>query len=167
MVFQPIDIALLLISFAACVYCILLSRRLAALQNTKDGLGATIAACTESISSMSLATRSTTAQAKELAAELSGLLSQAEEVCHKVESLTIKMDTKQKQTASKIHYAQNELDVVMRRVLEQHKKQVAEIVALTKQARPVINHANGSLKGSHQAKFTSLLETNKQRSTLP
>ena len=38
---QPTDIAIFLVSFAACVYCFILSRRLKALQDTRDGLGAT------------------------------------------------------------------------------------------------------------------------------
>lgn len=166
MAFQPIDIALFLISFAACVYCIALSRRLAALQNTKDGLGATITACTDSISSMSLATRGTTVQAKELAAELSDLLSRAEEVCKKIETQTLKMEAKHKSAASKIQIAQSEIDLIMRDVLEQHKKQVIEIVELTKQVRPLIRGADSPVDGPHQAQFKHLLESNKQKGVL-
>ena len=163
MIFQPIDIALFLISFAACIYCMVLSRRLASLQNTKDGLGATITACTDSISSMSLATRGTTAQAKELAGELSSLLLRADEACQKVVARTLQTEAKHQQATDKIHAARSELDLLMRNVLEQHKKQVTEIVKLTQQTGPLIEDGKKPVEGSHQIKFRSLIETNEQR----
>ena len=54
---QPTDIAIFLVSFAPCIYCFVLSKRLKALQNTKDGLGATITALSTSISQMSSTTQ--------------------------------------------------------------------------------------------------------------
>ena len=56
---QPTDIAIFLVSFAACIYCFVLSKRLKALQNTKDGLGATITALSTSIAQMSSTTQDT------------------------------------------------------------------------------------------------------------
>lgn len=165
MVFQPIDIALLLISFVACLYCMVLSRRLRVLQDTKDGLGATITAFSESVASMSVATRGTTTQAKELAAELSGLLLQAREVCQKVESQTVKMEAKHKTAASKIDMAQIELNQLMRNVLEEHKKHVAEIKTLTREQRPIIDYSSNPLGGGDQIKFKGILQTSQQRRT--
>lgn len=162
MTFQPVDIALFLISFAACIYCLVLSRRLAHLQNTKNGLGATITACAESISSMSLATRGTTAQAKELAAELSGLLARADEVCEKIETGTRTMELRHEKLTSKGQKAQADLDLMMRTVLEQHKKQITEIVKLTKQTRPLLDQAKPAVTGTHQSMFHDLVEANSQ-----
>lgn len=163
MAFQPTDIALFLISFAACIYCMVLSRRLARLQNTKDGLGATITACTDSISSMSLATRGTTAQAKELASELSALLQRAEQVCEKIELRTRKMEVKHEQLAAKGQKAQTELDIMMRNVLAQHKKQIAELLELTKRARILPDQTTSTVDGTHQNRFQELVETNIQK----
>lgn len=159
--FQPVDIALFLISFAACVYCIVLSRRLATLQNTKDGLGATITACTQSISSMSLATRSTTAQAKQLASELSELLIKAQAVSQKIEAETIKMEKKHRHVATKIAAKQSEAEQTMHDVLEQHKKHVAEIVQIMHML-PKIHQASAQLDRPQQMKFKTLVETKQQ-----
>ena len=67
---QPIDIALFLVSLAACIYCVQLSRRLKSLQDTRDGLGATIMAMNKSVSAVSSATQETRNQAGELASRL-------------------------------------------------------------------------------------------------
>lgn len=163
MTFQPIDIALFLISAAACIYCMVLSRRLAHLQNTKDGLGATITACAESISSMSLATRSTTVQAKELATELSTLLQRADQVCEKIDLRTRKMETRHEQLATKGRDAQSQLDAMMHSVLAQHKTQITEIVELTKRARQLPNAPAPQTDGNHLNKFQELMETNIKR----
>jgi uncharacterized protein YoxC len=84
---QPIDIAIFLVSFAACIYCILLSRRLKSLQDTRDGLGATIMAMNKSVSAISSATLETRAQAGELADRLSRLMKEADESCEKIGSM--------------------------------------------------------------------------------
>lgn len=84
---QPIDIAIFLVSFAACIYCILLSRRLKSLQDTRDGLGATIMAMNKSVSAISSATFETRAQAGELADRLSRLMKEANETCARMEGM--------------------------------------------------------------------------------
>ena len=84
---QPIDIAIFLVSTAACVYCILLSRRLKSLQDTRDGLGATIMAMNKSVSAISSATFETRAQAGELADRLSRLMKEANETCARMEEM--------------------------------------------------------------------------------
>ena len=71
--FEPTDIAIVLVSFAACVYCFVLNRRLKALQNTKDGLGATIMAMSKSIAAMSNSTQETRSHVGEMAVRLSSL----------------------------------------------------------------------------------------------
>ena len=71
---DPSDIALFLVSFAACLYCALLSRRLKALQNTKDGLGASIRAMSESVAAVSSARHEAKAQSGEIAVRLTAIL---------------------------------------------------------------------------------------------
>ncbi|MEE2922725.1 MAG: hypothetical protein VYC38_13255, partial [Pseudomonadota bacterium] len=78
MPFEPSDIALFLVSFAACLYCALLSRRLKALQNTRNGLGASIRAMSESVAAVSSARHETQAQAGELMTRLSAVMKEAE-----------------------------------------------------------------------------------------
>ena len=112
---------------------------------------------------MSLATRSTTAQAKELATELSSLLVRAEAACQNIESHTLKMEKKHKHVAGKIEIAQSEVELIMRDVLEQHKKHVAEVIEIIKQPRPKESHTQGKLDRPQQIKFKTLVETNKQR----
>jgi uncharacterized protein YoxC len=161
MIFQPTDVALFLISFAACIYCIVLSRRLAKLQDTKDGLGATIKACTESISSMALATRSTTMQAKELAANLSHLLERSEAASQKMELHILQMEKKHKEAVHKIEAAQSEAEGIMSEVLTRHKKHVSEVINILKQ--PDKATAQLPAENAQQAKFRRLLEQTKRR----
>ena len=84
--FQITDLALFLVSLAACIYCVQLSRRLKSLQDTRDGLGATIMAMTKSVSAVSSATQETRNQAGELAARLSKLMKEADETCERLEA---------------------------------------------------------------------------------
>ncbi|MEL7041488.1 MAG: DUF6468 domain-containing protein [Pseudomonadota bacterium] len=81
------DIAIILISSVACLYCILLSRRLQALQNTRNGLGATIKALSDSISAVSATTDETRYHAGELASRLARLIEEAKTSCTRVEGL--------------------------------------------------------------------------------
>ncbi|MEM5518868.1 DUF6468 domain-containing protein [Henriciella sp. AS95] len=89
---QPTDIALFLVSFAACAYCIILSRRLKALQNTRDGLGATIMAMNKSVAAVSSATRETRAQAGELSERLTQIMHDAEKSCERLSKLQASID---------------------------------------------------------------------------
>lgn len=82
---SPFDIAIILISSVACIYCIVLSRRLKALQNTRNGLGATIKALSDSISAVSATTDETRYHAGELAARLARLIEDAKLACDRVE----------------------------------------------------------------------------------
>ena len=89
---SPFDIAIILISSVACIYCIVLSRRLRALQNTRNGLGATIKALSDSISAVSATTDETRYHAGELAARLARLIEEAKRSCERVESLTQRLN---------------------------------------------------------------------------
>lgn len=89
---SPFDIAIILISSVACLYCIVLSRRLKALQNTRNGLGATIKALSDSISAVSATTDDTRYHAGELAARLARLIEEAKLSCARVEDLTTRLN---------------------------------------------------------------------------
>jgi ABC-type transporter Mla subunit MlaD len=89
---SPFDIAIILISSVACIYCIVLSRRLRALQNTRNGLGATIKALSDSISAVSATTDETRYHAGELAARLARLIEEAKSSCERVETLTQRLN---------------------------------------------------------------------------
>lgn len=88
---SPFDIAIILISSVACLYCIVLSRRLKALQNTRNGLGATIKALSDSISAVSATTDETRYHAGELAARLARLIEEAKLSCARIEDLTTRL----------------------------------------------------------------------------
>lgn len=136
---QPTDIAIFLVSFAACVYCIVLSRRLKALQNTKDGLGATIMALSESISAISSTTKETRAGAEEVAARLAHLLAESNQMCARLESLTQSMKTTHTHTSQQVNKAQIELSTMMRDILDQSKERIMDMSALIGQMRDVTN----------------------------
>ena len=89
---SPFDIAIILISSVACLYCIVLSRRLKALQNTRNGLGATIKALSDSISAVSATTDETRYHAGELAARLARLIEEAKVSCARIEDVTERLN---------------------------------------------------------------------------
>lgn len=88
MLVSPFDIAIILISSVACIYCMVLSRRLRALQNTRNGLGATIKALSDSISAVSATTDETRYHAGELATRLAHLIEEAKIACDRVQKMT-------------------------------------------------------------------------------
>ena len=92
---SPFDIAIILISSVACLYCIVLSRRLKALQNTRNGLGATIKALSDSISAVSATTDETRYHAGELATRLARLIEDARHSCARIEDLTHQLNEAQ------------------------------------------------------------------------
>ncbi|NQY39586.1 MAG: hypothetical protein HRT80_05735 [Henriciella sp.] len=97
---SPFDIAIILISSVACIYCIVLSRRLRALQNTRNGLGATIKALSDSISAVSATTDETRFHAGELAVRLARLIEEAKQSCERVEHLTNRLNEAHDRAAS-------------------------------------------------------------------
>ena len=97
---SPFDVAIILISSVACIYCIVLSRRLRALQNTRNGLGATIKALSDSISAVSATTDETRFHAGELAARLARLIEEAKQASERVEILTQRMNEAHDRAAS-------------------------------------------------------------------
>lgn len=132
---QPIDIAILLISTAACIYCIVLSRRLRALQNTKDGLGATIMAFSESVSKMSAVTKDARVHAGDLATRLAGLIEEAKQTCSELEHRTGTVRSTQEDAIDRVNAACAELNTLMRDVLDESETRMTEMTTLTKQVQ--------------------------------
>jgi len=100
---SPFDIAIILISSVACLYCIVLSRRLKALQNTRNGLGATIKALSDSISAVSATTDETRYHAGELAARLARLIEEAKLSCARIEDLTTRLKDTQASAEARLN----------------------------------------------------------------
>lgn len=138
---QPTDIAIFLVSFAACIYCFVLSKRLKALQNTKDGLGATITALSTSIAQMSSTTQDTRVRVESMATRLAHLIADAEKTCQKLEATIASVDTAKASATDEVHAAQMDLYVMMRTVLDQSKERVAEMTGLMRQMRVMSEEA--------------------------
>lgn len=145
---QPTDIAIFLVSFAACVYCFVLSKRLKALQNTKDGLGATITALSTSIAQMTSTTQDTRVRVESMATRLAHLISEAEATCRKLEETIASVDLAKANATDEVHTAQMDLFVMMRTVLDQSKERVAEMTGLMRQMRTMSDEAAASLSQS-------------------
>lgn len=141
---QLTDIAIFLVSSAACIYCILLSRRLRALQDTKDGLGATITALSSSVSAMSAATHDTRTRVESMATRLALLIAEGEKMCSRLESTIMTMEATQTGAANQVHAAQTELNVMMRDVLDQSRARILEMTALMRQMRTLTETARKS-----------------------
>lgn len=127
---QPIDIALFLVSFAACFYCLILSRRLKALHDTKDGIGATIMALSKSISTMSTTTDDTRAKASQMATQLSGLMDEADRMCARVKDLTQTMENTQEKASQRVTTAHAEMARLVDDVQDQSEKRILEMTGL-------------------------------------
>ncbi|MDP1556266.1 MAG: hypothetical protein Q8S09_06675 [Hyphomonas sp.] len=143
---QPTDIAIFLVSFAACVYCFVLSKRLKALQNTKDGLGATITALSTSIAQMSSTTQDTRVRVESMATRLAHLIAEAEKTCQKLEATIASVDTAKASATDEVHTAQMDLYVMMRTVLDQSKERVAEMTGIMRQMRSMSDEASAALE---------------------
>lgn len=124
---QPTDIAIFIVSFAACGYCIVLSRRLRALQNTKNGLGATIMAMSQSISAMSTTTKDTRTSAEETASRLVQLMDESSQMCTRLETLNQTTKSEHSDATQKIDKAQVELAAMMRDMLDQSKSRILDM----------------------------------------
>lgn len=143
---QPTDIAIFLISFAACAYCIILSRRLKALQNTKDGLGATILAFSDSMSAMKASTQQTRNHATELVTQLSGLMTDANRACARIEDLTKSMEIKHEKAAARVNTAHSELNTTMRKLIDESRGQMIEMNTLVRQIQVLTDGATSAIE---------------------
>ncbi len=142
MPFEPSDIALFLVSFAACLYCALLSRRLKALQNTRNGLGASIRAMSESVAAVSSARHETQAQAGELMTRLSAVMKEAEATGKKLTELKDALEIKDRETSRRIQSTDAEIRRTMREALAQSSERIDEISRLTRKLETLASRAS-------------------------
>ncbi|WP_084420381.1 CAMP factor family pore-forming toxin [Henriciella litoralis] len=132
---QPTDIALFLVSAAACAYCFVLSRRLKALQDTRDGLGATIMAMTKSVSAVSSATSETRSQTNEIASRLTNLIAEAEAASTRAQGLTEKMEASHAAASGSISAAQAELNGTLTNLLRETEASTRELKFILRQVK--------------------------------
>ena len=151
MTVEPTDIAIVLVSLAACVYCFVLNRRLKALQNTKDGLGATITAMSKSIAAMSSSTQDTRAHVSEMTLRLSRLLEEANQTCARIEDLQASLERTKQDAEDRVTAAQAELGTLMRIILDQSKTRVMEITEMMHQMRELTDGVQADLDSAHPA----------------
>ncbi|MFN7101269.1 MAG: hypothetical protein ACK4N1_01470 [Pseudorhizobium sp.] len=148
---QPTDIAIFLVSFAACVYCFVLSKRLKALQNTKDGLGATITALSTSIAQMSSTTQDTRVRVESMATRLAHLIAEADKTCRKLEATIASVDTVKASATDEVQAAQMDLYMMMRTALDQSKERISEMTAVMRQMRVMTDEVAGTLETAGSA----------------
>ncbi|WP_370235144.1 DUF6468 domain-containing protein [Henriciella sp.] len=124
---QPTDIALFLVSFAACVYCIILSRRLKTLQDTRDGLGATIMAMNKSVAAVSSATRETRVQAGELTDRLAQMMREADKSCQRLSALQASVEASEGNLGRKADAVKSEVTSEMKLILQRSREEMREM----------------------------------------
>lgn len=139
---QATDIVIILISFAACIYCFVLNRRLKALQDTKDGLGATIMAMSKSVAAMSSSTRETRSHVGEMASRLAMQLEDAKQTCIRLEELKASLEATQKDAVDQVTASQAELGTMMRIILDQSKTRIIEMNRVMQQLRELTEAAD-------------------------
>ena len=121
---------------------------LKALQDTRDGLGATIMALTKSVSAMSSATNETRTQAGELATRLSGLMKEADQTCHRLSQLTADMDKAYATANNSAAAAQDELRTALNDLLDQSQHSMTEMRTLLRQMRSLTGVAATTIRNS-------------------
>lgn len=134
------DLGILLVSLAACGYCFVLSRRLRALQNTKEGLGATITALSNSISDMSVASQHTRARVGDMTARLSNLLIETKATQSALESLLKVAEDQKQQSVDAWQQAHDQVETNMISLLEQSRDHIVELARIVKSAQATTEH---------------------------
>ena len=148
MVIQPTDIALVMISLVACLYCFLLGRRLKALQTNKDGLGATIDAFTKATAEISIATHQSCQRASQQATILSGLIKDAESVCGKLRLAAQDTETRLSQAAEKSEEASVAIESHLKEILNDAREQNSELTKLTEQMRVLSSQTTDAIRSA-------------------
>lgn len=145
---QLTDISLFAVSFTACIYCFVLSRRLKTLQDTKDGLGATIVAFSKSIADMSSSTKETNLRAKQIAQNLTTAISAADASAIKISTLLETLDAKETHLTHNIAKATKDVDTDLQGVLNEAKVYAHEISTLLKEIKTIPTQARNSANGA-------------------
>lgn len=161
MIVQPTDIALVVISLVACIYCFLLGRKLKALQNTKDGLGATIAAFTKATAEISAATHQSAQRASQQATKLSGLIGEAEATCSKLKRVAGETESRLGQAAAKSMETSRTIEQHLDEILKDAKAQNDELTALSDQMRVLSSQTTDAIRDAiaQSAAATQVIKT--------
>lgn len=149
MLVSPFDIAIILISAVACIYCMVLSRRLRALQNTRNGLGATIKALSDSISAVSATTDETRYHASELASRLARLIEDARLACDRVERLTETMNEAEAQARERFDQAKSRAPATTHDALDISNEGLREISELMTRLKDLSEESLAAAKSNH------------------
>lgn len=146
MLVSPFDIAIILISAVACIYCMVLSRRLRALQNTRNGLGATIKALSDSISAVSATTDETRYHAGELATRLAHLIDEARVACDRIENLTDDMKKTEARSSERFDEVQKQASGTMQEALDLSNDRLREISDLMTRLKDLSEESVAAVK---------------------
>lgn len=102
------DIILMIISGLACLYCVILNRRVKSLSNMKSGLGASIVSLTDAIRQTQNAAKDTEVTTLKAIHSLQNLMDEAESTISKLEARKIDLD-RQVSRAAKLADLQSQL----------------------------------------------------------
>ena len=145
---QPTDIAIVVISLVACLYCFLLGRRLKALQTNKDGLGATIDAFTKATAEISVATHQSCQRASEQATILSGLIKDAEAVSSQLKLAAQNTEKRLSDAAEHSEAASIAIESHLNEILNDAREQNAELTKLTEQMRVLSSQTTDAIRSA-------------------
>lgn len=146
MTIQPTDIALVVISLVACFYCVLLGRKLKALQNTSNGLGATITAFTKASSDISAATQLSCQQASQQATKLFGLIGEANATCSKLRQLAQETEARLGKAAVDSQETSKAIEAHLDEILKDAKAQNDELTTLAEQMRILSSQTTDAIR---------------------
>ena len=140
-----IDFLLLAASGAACFYCWILSSKLKALTDTKDGLSTGIAALSQSTEEIQAALSQTKQATEDNASYLSTLIDETEKKIPELKKLLGEMSTISTQAADDTEQAATKLVEALKPHIEDAKQSAAILLdSLDKKAASTENTANES-----------------------
>ena len=127
---HAVDIALILVSSSACLYCFMLNRRLKALQDMEKGLGASIVSFTQAVSKLSLAAQEAKRSVSESTQTLQDLLTKVDRSIPKIDGMLENLDHASERTARETRAMQEDLVEALRPLIDeaQHKAQNLSVV---------------------------------------
>jgi ABC-type transporter Mla subunit MlaD len=118
-----VDIALILVSGSACLYCFMLNRRLKALQDMEKGLGASIVSFTQAVSKLSLAAQEAKRSVADSTQTLRSLLVKVDTSIPKIDGMLENLDHAANRTATETREMHEELVRAIRPLLDEaHEK---------------------------------------------
>ena len=114
-----VDIALILVSGSACLYCFMLNRRLKSLQDMEKGLGASIVSFTQAVSKLSLAAQEAKRSVASSTQTLDQLLKKVDISIPKIDGMLENLDHASQRTAKETKSMHDELINALRPMLDE------------------------------------------------